>query len=181
MGRAVIEIQCIYKIIQYMLLVQYPAEDDVLEFRASKEAVKQVGDVVIYHRLCFAIHNERMHIPAPIAIEEYVSREYFLQFAAGRGFTDTHRAAYDYKIFHKVDYLRYAGAMTGGGAMPASEAGPAVAGNERSRTRDTAGRPLPSRLPPHSPRPPRQHEPCCRPLRSRTSARAYAGARPTWA
>jgi hypothetical protein len=26
-------------------------------------------------------------------------------FSLGRGFADTHRAAYDYKVFHKVDYL----------------------------------------------------------------------------
>jgi hypothetical protein len=37
-----------------------------------------MGDVAIYHRLCFACHNKWVHIPAPIAIKEYVSWEYFL-------------------------------------------------------------------------------------------------------
>jgi hypothetical protein len=105
MSRAAIEVQCIYKAIQYMLLMEYPAENNVLKFRAREEAVKQMGDVAIYHRLRFACHDKWVHIPAPIAIKEYVSMEYFLQFAACRGLADTHRAAYDYKVLHKVDYL----------------------------------------------------------------------------
>ena len=64
-----------------------------------------MGDVAIYHCLCFVCHNKWVHIPAPIAIKEYVSWEYFLQFAACRGFADTHRTTYDYEVFHKVDYL----------------------------------------------------------------------------
>jgi len=105
MGRAAIEVQYIDKIIQYALLMEYPAENNILKFRASEEAVKQMGDVATYHRLCFFCHNKWAHIPAPIAIKEYVSGEYSLQFAACRGFADTRRAAYDYKVFHKVDYL----------------------------------------------------------------------------
>jgi hypothetical protein len=64
-----------------------------------------MGDVAIYHRLCFVGHNEWVHIPAPIAIKEYVSWEYSLQFAACCGLADTRGPAYDYKVFHKVDYL----------------------------------------------------------------------------
>jgi hypothetical protein len=64
-----------------------------------------MGDIATYHLLCFFCHNKWVHIPAPIAIKKYVSWEYLLQFAACRGFTDTHRTTYDYKIFHKVDYL----------------------------------------------------------------------------
>jgi hypothetical protein len=64
-----------------------------------------MGDVAIYHRLCFVRHDKWAHIPAPIAVKKHVSREYLLQFAARRGFADTHRAAYDYKVFHKLDYL----------------------------------------------------------------------------
>jgi len=105
MGRAASEVQCTYKVIQYMLVMQYPAENNILKFRASEEAVKKMGDVAIHHRYCFVCHHKWVHIPAPIAIKEYVSWEYFLQFAACRGFADTHRTAYDYKVFHKVDYL----------------------------------------------------------------------------
>jgi len=64
-----------------------------------------MGDVAIYHRLCFVCHNKWVHIPAPVTIKEYVSWGYFLQFAACRGFADTHRAAYNHKVFHKIDYL----------------------------------------------------------------------------
>jgi len=78
MGRIAIEVQRIYKVIQYILLMQYPAENNILKFRASEEAVKQMGDVAVYHRLCFVCHNKWVHIPAPIAIKEYVSWEYFL-------------------------------------------------------------------------------------------------------
>jgi hypothetical protein len=105
MGYAAIEVQCIYEVIQYMPLVQHPAENNILKFRASEEAVKQVGDVSIYHCPCFACRDERVHIPAPIAIKEYVSWENFLQFAACRGLADTHGTAYDYKVFHKVDHF----------------------------------------------------------------------------
>src|SRR5271154_437579 len=103
MGRAAIEVQRIYKVIQYMLLMQYPAENNILKFRAGEEAVKQVGDVAIDHRPCFVCHDKWVHVPASIAIKEYVSRECFLKFAACRGLADTHRATYDYEVFHKVD------------------------------------------------------------------------------
>jgi hypothetical protein len=46
-----------------------------------------------------------LHIPAPVAIEEDISWEYSLQFAAGGGFADAHRTAYDDEFFHKIDYL----------------------------------------------------------------------------
>lgn len=32
MSRAAIEVQYIYKVIQYMLLMQYPAENNILKF-----------------------------------------------------------------------------------------------------------------------------------------------------
>jgi hypothetical protein len=105
MSRAAVRAQCALKVIQYALLMEYPAENDILKLRASKKAVKQMGYVSIYHCPCFARHDKWVHIPAPISIKEYVSREYFLQFAAGGGFTDTHGAVYDYKVLHKVDYL----------------------------------------------------------------------------
>ena len=78
MGRAAIEVQCIYEFIEYMLLMHYPAENNILKFRAGEESVKQMGDVAIYHRYRFAGHDKWLHIPAPIAIKEYVSWEYFL-------------------------------------------------------------------------------------------------------
>src|ERR1700722_3593694 len=104
MGRAAIEVQCTYKVIQYLLLMEYPAENNILKFRASEEAVKQMGDVAFYHRLCFLCYDKWAHIPAPIAVKKYVPWEFFLQFAACRGFADPRRTAYDYKVFHKVDY-----------------------------------------------------------------------------
>ena len=85
--------------------MEYPAENNILKFRAGEEAVEQVGDVAFYHRLRFFGHDKWAHIPAPVAIEEYVSWEYLLSFAAGRGFADARRAADDYQVFHKVDYL----------------------------------------------------------------------------
>src|SRR5579875_2109567 len=63
-----------------------------------------MGDVTLYHRPCLVRHDKWAHIPAPIAIKEHISREYFLEFAACRCFTDTRRAAYDYQVFHKADY-----------------------------------------------------------------------------
>ena len=83
----------------------YPAENNILKFRASEEAVKQMGDVALYHRLCLVRHDKWAHMPAPIAIKEHISWKYFLEFAACRCFTDTRRTAYDYKVFHKADYL----------------------------------------------------------------------------
>jgi hypothetical protein len=40
MGRAAIEAQCSYKVIQYMLLMEYPAENNINKFPESEEAVK---------------------------------------------------------------------------------------------------------------------------------------------
>jgi len=45
MGRPAIEVQCIYKVIQYMPLMEHPAENNILKFRESEEAVEQMGDV----------------------------------------------------------------------------------------------------------------------------------------
>jgi hypothetical protein len=39
--------------------------------------------------------------PTPVAVKKYVSREYFLQFAARCGFANARRAAYDDEVFHK--------------------------------------------------------------------------------
>src|SRR5579862_1710431 len=100
MARAAIEVQRIYKVIQYTLLMYYPAENNILKFRASEESVKQMGDVAFHHRLRFLGHDKWAHIPAPIAVKKYVPGEYFLQFAACRGFADTRCTAYDYKVFH---------------------------------------------------------------------------------
>ena len=81
MSRAAIEVQYIYKVIQYMLLMQYPAENNILKFRASEEAVKQMGDVAIYHRLCFVgiwpclsapLGVDELPFPVPIGIEKIV-------------------------------------------------------------------------------------------------------------
>jgi len=48
-----------------MLLMEHPAENNILKFRESEEAVEQMGDVAIYHRLCFVGHNKAV-LPTPI-------------------------------------------------------------------------------------------------------------------
>src|ERR1700735_1411112 len=80
--------------------MKHPAEDNVLKLRAIEKVVEQVSDIALHHLFCFAGDQEWTHIPTPVAVKEYVPREYFLQFAARCGFADARRAADDDEVFH---------------------------------------------------------------------------------
>ena len=51
--------------------MQDPAEDDILKGRAAEEIIQQMADVVQYHRLGLFRDLKGVHIPAPIAVQEY--------------------------------------------------------------------------------------------------------------
>src|ERR1700735_706457 len=80
--------------------MKHPAEDNVLKLRAIEKVVEQVSDIALHHLFCFAGDQEWTHIPTPVAVKEYVPREYFLQFAARCGFANARRAADDDEVFH---------------------------------------------------------------------------------
>src|ERR1700678_2862825 len=80
--------------------MKHPAEDNVLKLRAIEKAAEQVSDIALHHLFCFAGDQEWTHIPTPVAVKEYVPREYFLQFAARCGFANARRAADDDEVFH---------------------------------------------------------------------------------
>src|SRR6202042_2965624 len=80
--------------------MKHPAEDNVLKLRAIEKVVEQVSDIALHHLFCFVGDHEWTHIPAPVAVKEYVPWEYFLQFAARCGFADARRAADNDEVFH---------------------------------------------------------------------------------
>src|ERR1700761_938864 len=92
--------------------MKHPAEDNVLKLRATEKVVEQVSDIALHHLLCFAGDQEWTHIPAPVAVKEYVPREYFLQFAARRGFANARRAADDDEVFHIAAHAGPAGSVS---------------------------------------------------------------------
>jgi hypothetical protein len=60
-----------------------------------------MSDIALYHLYRFICDHKWTHIPTPVAVEKYVPREYFLQFAARCGFANARRTAYDDEVFHK--------------------------------------------------------------------------------
>src|SRR5580704_12938290 len=80
--------------------MKHPAEDNILKLRAIEKVVEQVSDIALHHLFCFAGDQEWTHIPTPVAVKEYVPREYFLQFAARCGFANARRAADDDEVLH---------------------------------------------------------------------------------
>src|ERR1700678_4486140 len=82
--------------------MKHPAEDNVLKLRAIEKVAEQVSDIALHHLSCFAGDQERTHIPTPVAVKEYIPREYSLQFAARGGFANARRAADDDEVFHSA-------------------------------------------------------------------------------
>ena len=76
-----------------LLLVHDPAENDILIGCAVDEVVQHVGDVVQHQRLCLLCYLKGVGVPAPIAVQENRVVQSTFEQLAGRCFPNAHRAA----------------------------------------------------------------------------------------
>ena len=87
--------------VQYLPAVHHPAEHHVFKRAAGEKIVQRVADVVEHHAPGGLRDAERVHVPAPVAIEKGAVGQAVAQGKPCRRLADAHRATEHVEPLHR--------------------------------------------------------------------------------